>query len=232
MQQSIFESVYKVTREGGFCTVVIGTVNHGTNNWVPLPHHFAEVMESIGFNFHERVMWNKVTGGSLRFGTTVQYPYPTQYYPNQQHEEIQIWRKGDVVARRNENSKLEMTDLMKQEIANNCWHIPPVPMNAAVDHPCPFPEEIVHRLTILYSCTGDVVADPMAGSGTTLKVADRLDRIAVGTELRPEYVAESRRRLATEPYDRRDQLLPGFEKIQAGETAELYNQAQNLLPND
>lgn len=214
VQEPIFQSVFDATREGGYCAVVIGTVKREKGRWSPLPHHFADVMQEIGWTFHERVIWNKVTGGAPRFGTTVQNPYPSYYYPNQQHEEIQIWRKGDIVNRRDEASKLQMTDLMKQEIANNVWHIAPTPMNAAIDHPCPFPEEIAHRLTLLYSCNGDVVADPMAGSGTTLKVADRLDRVAVGTEIRTEYVAEARRRLATERYDRRDQLLPEFPSVE------------------
>lgn len=215
MQREIFQSVFDATAEGGYCAVVIGTVKLDNQSWAPLPHHFAEVMQDTGWTFHERIVWNKVTGGSPRFGTTVQNPYPTYYYPNQQHEEIQVWRKGDIVNRRDEASKLAMTDLMKQEIANNVWHVAPVPMNADIDHPCPFPEEIAHRLTLLYSCDGDIVADPMAGSGTTLKVADRLGRIAVGTELRPEYVAEARHRLSTEEYERRDQLLPSFDSVDA-----------------
>ena len=127
------------------------------------------------------------------FGFLIQESYPTYYYANQQHEEIQVWPKGPITNRRDEAIKLEMDALMKQEIAKNVWHIPPVPINAGVDHPCPFPEEIAHWVTRLYSCRGDVVADPMAGSGTTLKVADRLGRVAVGTELWPAYVAEARR---------------------------------------
>lgn len=39
------------------------------------------------------------------------------------------------------------------------------------------------------------VLDPFAGSGTTLMVADRLGRNAVGCELNPEYVAMIRRRI-------------------------------------
>jgi len=229
VQRSIFESVFDATQEGGYCAVVIGTVKRDQDRWSPLPHHFAEVMQEVGWTFHERIIWDKVTGGAPRFGTTVQNPYPTYYYPNQQHEEIQVWRKGDIVNRRDEASKLAMSELAKQEIANNVWHVAPVPMNADVDHPCPFPEEIVHRLTLLYSCEGDVVADPMAGSGTTLKVADRLGRVAVGTEIRPEYVAEARRRLATERYERRDQLVPSFEAIDASAPAAVLQADSGVL---
>jgi len=40
-----------------------------------------------------------------------------------------------------------------------------------------------------------VVLDPFAGAGTTLLVADRLGRDAVGLELKPDYVALARRRI-------------------------------------
>jgi len=39
------------------------------------------------------------------------------------------------------------------------------------------------------------VLDPFAGAGTTLLVADRLQRNAIGIELSAEYVALARRRL-------------------------------------
>lgn len=222
-QREVFESVFDATREGGFCAVVISHVKSETNEWTPLPHHFAEVMEAAGWTFHERIIWNKPTGGSNRFGTTIQHPYPTYYYPNQQHEEIQVWRRGDVKNRRDEASRLDMTELMKREVSNNVWNIAPVPPNAEVDHPCPFPEEIVHRLTKLYSCEGDVVADPMAGSGTTPMVADRLSRVGVGTELRPKYVSTARERLSSERYERRAQLVTDYEKVgsaDSGRTAD------------
>ncbi len=61
------------------------------------------------------------------------------------------------------------------DIANNVWHIAPVPPDV-IDHPCPFPEEIPDRLIQLYSYADDVVLDPFAGSGQTLKVAKQLKR--------------------------------------------------------
>jgi len=222
-QQRIFEAVYEQTCDGGFCAVVIGTIQRDNDSpdRTALPHHFARVMEAAGWRLHETITWNKVTGGSNRFGTTIQHPYPTYYYPNEQHEEIQVWRKGDVQNHRDPASELDMTDLMKQEIANNVWHIPPVPHNGDIDHPCPFPEEIAHRLTLLYSSRGDTVCDPFVGSGTTLLVADRLDRDGVGTELRPSYVARARLRLSNADYERRSQLQPAFESVEPAATAEL-----------
>lgn len=55
-------------------------------------------------------------------------------------------------------------------------------------HPSPFPEELVERIVHLASDTGDVVFDPFAGIGTTLAIAEALDRKPLGFELNEEYI--------------------------------------------
>lgn len=45
-----------------------------------------------------------------------------------------------------------------------------------------FPEELPRRLIKAYSFVGDTVIDPFTGSGTTLKVANDLERLATGYE--------------------------------------------------
>jgi len=208
--EEAFQSVYDGTNDGGYCAVVIGSVKTNDGEWYPLPHQFASMMMEMGWNFHETITWNKVTGGSSRFGVTIQHPYPGYYYPNQQKEEIQIWRRGEISRSKNEDSKLDVTtDQMKKEIANNVWHVAPVPPGKE-DHPCPFPEEIAHRLISLYSNVGDVVADPFIGSGTTAKAARNLNRQVKGVDVLQKYVEESRLR-SREVLDRRDQIVPSFD---------------------
>ena len=51
-----------------------------------------------------------------------------------------------------------------------------------------------------------VVLDPFAGSGTTLSVAKRLGRDAIGFELSPEYAKLAEKRIAETP-DRQPQLF-------------------------
>ncbi|MEP6666110.1 MAG: DNA methyltransferase [Nocardioidaceae bacterium] len=67
----------------------------------------------------------------------------------------------------------------------------------------PHGQEIVHFTESLaeavieeYSDPGDLVLDPFAGFGTTLVVAERLGRRALGVELLPERVDQIRERLA------------------------------------
>jgi site-specific DNA-methyltransferase (adenine-specific) len=208
-QQEIFESVMTCTRPGGYVAIVIGMVK-SSEGLIPLPHRFASIMDEMEWNFADRIVWHKVTGGSRRFGVTIQHPKPTYYYPNRMHEEIQIWRRGSRNHPTEQNDEIIMSDYVKREVANDVWHIAPVPPNKE-NHPCPFPEELAHRLIRLYCPSEGLVADPMCGSGTVLKIANALDRNYVGTDARQDYVEIAKNRV-TEDYDRRQQLIPEFDR--------------------
>lgn len=62
-------------------------------------------------------------------------------------------------------------------------------------HFAAFPEALPERCIRAGSAVGDTVLDPFAGSGTTLLVACRLGRNAVGCELNPAYAAMAERRI-------------------------------------
>lgn len=57
------------------------------------------------------------------------------------------------------------------------------------------PVALVERFVTEYSEPGDRVIDIFAGFGTTLNVAERLDRVPVGLEYEPDRVAHIKRRL-------------------------------------
>lgn len=50
-------------------------------------------------------------------------------------------------------------------------------------HYAMWPEKLVGRMILCSTKVGDIVLDPFAGSGTTLRVADRLNRIGQGIDL-------------------------------------------------
>lgn len=75
------------------------------------------------------------------------------------------------------------------------WTIPTRPYPGA--HFATFPEALAERCILAGCPVLGTVLDPFAGSGTTLAVADRLGRDAVGIELNPAYVALIRERCAS-----------------------------------
>lgn len=58
-------------------------------------------------------------------------------------------------------------------------------------HGARFPEELPRRCIALATSEGDVVLDPFAGHGTTLKVAAEMGRKYLGIEVSPTYAAEA-----------------------------------------
>lgn len=62
-------------------------------------------------------------------------------------------------------------------------------------HSAPYPEDLIEPLIRGGCPPGGVVLDPFAGSGTTLVVAERLQRKAIGVEINPEYCELIEKRL-------------------------------------
>lgn len=56
------------------------------------------------------------------------------------------------------------------------------------DHSAAFPEALPEWFIKLFTEPGDIVLDPFMGSGTTLRVAKRLQRDAIGIEIHRDYI--------------------------------------------
>lgn len=56
------------------------------------------------------------------------------------------------------------------------------------NHSAVFPEDLPEWFIKLFTQKGDCVLDPFMGSGTTVFVAQRMERSAIGIEILPEYV--------------------------------------------
>jgi DNA modification methylase len=75
----------------------------------------------------------------------------------------------------------------------NVWTIATHSFAAA--HFATYPPALAERCIKAGTKRGDTVLDPFAGAGTTLLVADRLQRDAIGIELNPEYLAMTQARI-------------------------------------
>jgi len=62
-------------------------------------------------------------------------------------------------------------------------------------HPCQLPEELLRWVILASTNRGDLVIDPTAGTGTTLRVAQKLDRRYLGIEKQTRFVELIRSRL-------------------------------------
>lgn len=211
-----FKECYRVLGKGKICCVVINSVLY-QGKYYPIPQDFIKIMQGIGYEFLQEIIWNKTISACKRLDTLVKNPYPGYYYSNFMFEYILIFKKPGpkIYEGRSWKTKLEneinIDDLFINEVGYNVWHILPI-SPYKIDHPCPFPEEIPYRLILLYSYKSDLVVDPFLGGGTTAKVAKRLGRRFCGYEIRKKYIDLTKKQLK-EPVYLSSQMLCRYIKI-------------------
>ncbi len=77
-------------------------------------------------------------------------------------------------------------------------HNPPRRRKDVLRHPAKFPETLAQEFIEFFTKRGQVVLDPMAGTGSTLVAALRAGRSAYGVELNPAYADIARQVIADE----------------------------------
>lgn len=142
-----------------------------------------------GLYLYDMYIWNRTNSSKkIMFGS---YPYPRNFYAQNTSEFITVYVK-DGVPEKIEHDIKESSKLTKEEwleYTKQIWNIT-IPSKSDLafgTHSAIMPEEIIKRCTKLFSFVGDVILDPFAGSGTTLKVAKELNRNYVGYELYDTY---------------------------------------------
>lgn len=77
------------------------------------------------------------------------------------------------------------------------WNIPVIAPRSKerTGYPTQKPEALLERIILLTTNPGDTVLDPCCGSGTTLAVAARLGRNAIGIDMGQEAINTTTNRL-------------------------------------
>lgn len=95
-------------------------------------------------------------------------------------------------------------------------HNPPPRRKDVLRHPAKFPETLAQEFIEFFTQRGQVVLDPMAGTGSSLVAALRAGRQSIGLELNPDYagiaeqvVSEEKERLGATAAGLRAQVIQG-----------------------
>jgi len=148
------------------------------------------ILNNTNLFLYDIYIWNRTNPSkSLMFGS---YPYPRNFYAQNTSEFITVYVKdgkpdNNVPEEVKEKSKLSEKEWV--EYTKQIWNIP-IPGKDDIafgKHSAIMPEEIVRRCIKLFTFVGDIVLDPFAGSGTTLKVAKELERNFVVYEIMEIY---------------------------------------------
>jgi DNA modification methylase len=216
--EGIAKELFRVTKQGGVVVWVIGdSVVRGseTGNAFRQALHFKE----IGFNLHDTMIYQK---NAFPFPDKTRYAQVFEYMfvlskgkPNttniirvptkeanriKNKKSYQRLPNGETVPMKYETGKSERNK-------ENVWMFEVGYMKTTKDkfafqHPAMFPEQLAHDHIISWSNEGDIVFDPMCGSGTTCKMAKQLGRNFIGIDISEEYCEIAKQRINAESVNR------------------------------
>jgi DNA modification methylase len=187
--KEVFTNAYEVLKESRMCIINISPVlverekRSNQSYRIPLPFYYVPMMEEIGFEFLEDIVWVKPDGSAPnRNGGFYNHRKPVAYKPNIVTEYILVFKKPApfLIDKVIKNESLvadgyERTNVWKMQPETKSWH------------PAPFPEKLAENCIRYYSYEGETVYDPFAGSGTVGNVAERMGRKWIMSELNPNY---------------------------------------------
>jgi DNA modification methylase len=195
--ESVFEKTLHVTKPGRMCIVNISNIlitranRNSESKRIPLSFHFVSLMEKIGWEFLEDIVWLKPEGAAKnRNGGFYQHRQPVAYKPNVVNEYVFVFKKPsgaliDKIVRSYGSLDAENSKVVGEYERSNVWKINP---KTNSKHPAPYPIELTDKLIQYYSFVGDTVIDPFFGSGTTGLSCKKLNRKCIGFEIHSEYI--------------------------------------------
>lgn len=194
--EGIAKELFKITKEGG---TIVWVVGDATINGSETGTSFKQALyfKEIGFNLHDTMIYDKGGAGGCK-GSNYAYWNGFEYMFVLVKGKIatfnpikdRINKYGDRIAQsRSRKKDGTMANKRIVRVANNGrrFNIWQIKQSSKQNHPAAFPESIARDHIISWSNESDIILDPMAGSGTTLKECERLNRKWIGIEISEEY---------------------------------------------
>jgi site-specific DNA-methyltransferase (adenine-specific) len=187
--------IHRIMKDGGVMVWVVGDATiDGDESGTSFRQ--ALYFKEIGFRLHDTMIyrkevptWNRT---SMRYRQNFEYMFvmskgKVATFNPIEDQQVKNMKPRMCKSNRNGIPKYELyTPKKTHTCRGNIWNY--AVGGKSTGHPAVFPEKLAHDHIISWSNEGDVVLDPFAGSGTTLKVAKELGRGYVGIEVSEEYV--------------------------------------------
>jgi len=197
--RKVFIRCHYVLSEGRFMVINVSPVlikrtsRNTSSKRIPIPFDIHRIMDNIGFDFIDDIIWEKPEGAGWNVGRGRRFKadrQPLQYKPVTVTEYVLVYRKRtekliDWNIRNHYDKQLvEESKIYGEYDVTNIWKIPP---STNKNHPAVFPDELVRRIIRYYSFKKDMVLDPFGGSGTVGRVAYEMDRRFLLIDREPSY---------------------------------------------
>jgi site-specific DNA-methyltransferase (adenine-specific) len=206
--ENIAKGLYRVTKVGGIVVWVVGDkITNGDRTLTSFKQ--AIFFQSVGFNVHDVMIYKKKNTPFMRSNAyTNCYEFMFVFSKGkvstfnrlldktvrQGFEGMPFNKGADAV------NKKVVKELKAEKTKVNIWEYAvglggTTSDREAFKHPAVFPEKLAEDHILTWTNPGDLVFDPMCGSGTTPKMAKKHNRLYIGCDISEEYVDLARKRV-------------------------------------
>lgn len=216
--ESIAQELFRITKPGGILVWVVGDqiVKGGESG-----SSFKQALHfmNLGFRLYDTMIYHK-NGTPFpekkRYAQVFEYmfvfskgkPKTINLIKDRKNKWAGYENFGKRMVRKKDGSQKEMPKFSIAEYGSryNVWYYSTgrnysTKDSYAFQHPAIFPESLAEDHILTWSNPGDVVLDPMCGSGTVLKMAKKNNRNFIGIDINDIYARLSERRVENvQPY--------------------------------
>jgi site-specific DNA-methyltransferase (adenine-specific) len=205
--ERIAEGLFKVIKAGGVLVWVVGDKINGGRSLTSFRQGLF--FQEIGFVMHDIMIYQKKNTPFMRsnaytnafeFMFVLSKGKPKTFNPLKEKTvrngfEMVVFNKGaDGINKKN------LKELKTEKTKTNIWQYAvglggTTSDRIAFKHPATFPEKLALDHIVSWSNAGDLVFDPMCGSGTTCKMAFLSNRKYLGVDISEEYIQIAQDRL-------------------------------------
>jgi site-specific DNA-methyltransferase (adenine-specific) len=208
----IVDELYRITKDGG---IVVWVVGDQVKNGGETGNSFRQALAFMdkGFLLYDTMIYMK-NGAPFpekkRYSQVFEYmfvfskgkPKTVNIIKDKKNKWAGYTNFGKRVMRTKDGELKEMPKFEISEYGNrfNVWNYSTgknysTKDSIAFNHPAIFPEELAEDHILTWSNEGDIILDPMVGSGTTTKMAKLNNRNFIGFDINQEYIDIANQRI-------------------------------------
>ena len=205
--EEIAKGLYRVTKEGGVVVWVVGDKIKGGFSLTSFRQ--ALFFQQIGFKIHDIMIYRKKNTPFMRTNAyTNCYEFmfvlskgKLKTFNPLKEKTVRTGRERLPANKKADGSVRKVWGELKAEkTRTNIWDYAvglggTTRDRIAFEHPAVFPEKLAEEHILSWSNRGELVFDPMVGSGTTCKIAKKLGRNYIGCDISEEYIRIAQHRV-------------------------------------
>jgi DNA modification methylase len=208
--ENVAHGLFKVTKIGGVVVWVVGDrVIDGDQTLTSFRQ--ALYFKEAGFKVHDVMIYRKKNTPFMRSNAYTNcfefmFIFSKESVSTFNPITVNTVRQGKEMLPYNKGSdgvnKKTLKELKSKKTKTNIWSYAvgfggTTTDKIAFNHPAVFPEKLARDHILSWSNEGDIVLDPMCGSGTTCKMAKSTNRNFIGFDISQEYCDIADQRLLT-----------------------------------